>query len=56
MFLLGVIVGAVGATAFILYGDGELLIRLGEQMKKVAARYRRWTEQRTPDGPPSAPL
>ena len=34
MFLLGFLLGAAAATALILYGDGDLLIRLGEQVKK----------------------
>jgi hypothetical protein len=42
-FLLGVIVTA----AFILYGNGELLIQLGEQMRKTAERFRAWQRERT---------
>jgi hypothetical protein len=42
-FLLGVIVTAV----FILYGNGELLIQLGEQMRKTAERFRAWQRERT---------
>ena len=44
MFWLGFLVGAAAATAFILYGNGELLIRLSEQMKKSADRF--WSSQR----------
>ena len=38
----GFILGAIAATAFILYGNGELLIQLGEQMQKVSARFWEW--------------
>jgi len=44
MFLFGFLLGVVAAAAFILYGNGDLLIRLGEQMKKSADRF--WTWQR----------
>ena len=39
MFLFGFLVGVAAATAFILYGNGDLLIRLGEQMKRAADRF-----------------
>jgi hypothetical protein len=42
MFLLGFLLGAAAATAFILYNDGDLLIRLGEQLKRSASRFRAW--------------
>lgn len=42
-FILGVVVTAV----FILYGNGELLIQLGEQIKKTADRFRTWQRERT---------
>jgi len=45
MFLFGFLVGAAAATGFILYGNGDLLIRLGEQMKRTADRF--WVWQRT---------
>ncbi len=47
MFVLGFLVGVVAATAFILYGNGDLLIRLGEQMKKSADRFWAWQRERT---------
>jgi hypothetical protein len=47
MFLFGFLVGAAAATAFILYGNGDLLIRLGEQMKRAADRFWAWQRQRT---------
>jgi len=40
MFGIGFICGAVAATAFVLYGNGELLIELAEQIRKVSARWR----------------
>ncbi|MGH7965404.1 MAG: hypothetical protein ACRERD_26940 [Candidatus Binatia bacterium] len=46
MFLFGFLVGAAAATVFILYGDGDLLIRLGEQMKRSAARFWLWQRER----------
>jgi hypothetical protein len=42
MFLIGFLFGVAAATIFILYGDGDLLIRLGEQMKRSADRFRAW--------------
>lgn len=45
MFWFGFLVGAVAAAAFILYGNGEYLIRLGEQIKQTADRF--WAWQRT---------
>jgi hypothetical protein len=42
MFLLGFLFGVAAATFFILYGDGDLLIRLGEHMKRSASRFRDW--------------
>jgi hypothetical protein len=47
MFLFGFLVGAAAATAFILYGNGDLLIRLGEQMKRAADRFWAWQRART---------
>jgi hypothetical protein len=47
MFLIGFIVGVIAAAAFILYGDGDLLIRLGEQIKKSADRFWTWQRERT---------
>jgi hypothetical protein len=47
MFLFGFLVGAAAATVFILYNNGDLLIRLGEQMKKSAERFWTWQRERT---------
>ncbi len=47
MFLFGFLVGVAAAAAFILYGNGELLIQLGEQIKKSADRFRTWQRERT---------
>lgn len=43
----GFILGAVAATAFILYGNGELLVQLGEQMKRASERFWTWQRERT---------
>jgi hypothetical protein len=45
MFLFGFLIGAAAATAFILYGNGDLLIQLGEQIKKSADRFRTWQRE-----------
>jgi hypothetical protein len=45
MFLFGFILGAAAATAFILYGNGELLVKASEQMKKSADRFKRWQQE-----------
>jgi hypothetical protein len=49
MFTFGVLCGAAAATAFILYGNGELLVELADRIRQVSARWRThdWT-------PPSA--
>lgn len=47
MFLLGFLFGVAATTIFILYGDGDLLIRLGEQMKRSASRFRTWQRGNT---------
>ena len=47
MFLIGFLLGAAATAAFILYGNGDLLIRLGEQMKKTADRFWAWRRERT---------
>jgi len=39
MFGIGLICGAAAATAFILYGNGQLLIELAERIRKVADRW-----------------
>ena len=45
MFLFGFILGAAAATAFILYGNGELLVKVSEQMKKSADRFKEWQQE-----------
>ncbi len=47
MFLFGFLIGVAAAAAFILYGNGELLIRLGEQIKKSSDRFWTWQRERT---------
>lgn len=46
--LFGFIVGAVAAAAFILYGNGDLLIQLGEQIRRTSERF--WAWQRDHSG------
>ncbi len=48
MFWFGLLCGAAGATWFILYRDGDLVIRLGDQIRHVARRYREWEESDRP--------
>jgi hypothetical protein len=45
MFLFGFLVGVAAAAAFILWGNGDLLIGLGERIKKTSDRF--WTWQRS---------
>ena len=40
MFWFGSVVGATAATVFILYGNGDLLIRLRDQIKNASDRFR----------------
>jgi hypothetical protein len=47
--LFGFILGAIAAAAFILYGKGELLIQLGEQVRRTAERFRDWQRGHTPE-------
>ena len=47
MFLLGFLVGVTVATVFILWDSGDLLIRLGEQAKKVSDRFWAWQKDKT---------
>jgi hypothetical protein len=47
MFLVGFLIGVAATAAFILYGNGDLLIRLGEQMKRSADRFWTWQRERT---------
>jgi hypothetical protein len=45
--LFGFILGVLVAAWFILYGNGELLIQLGEQMKRTSDRFWAWQRERT---------
>jgi hypothetical protein len=40
LFILGVIVGAIGALVFFIYDEGELFLRLSRQIKQTAERYK----------------
>lgn len=44
MFWFGFIVGAVAATVFILYGNGDLLVKLRDQIKSASDRF--WESQK----------
>ncbi|MBI4514538.1 MAG: hypothetical protein HY699_01820 [Deltaproteobacteria bacterium] len=44
MFMFGFVCGVAAATWFILYRNGDLLLRLGGQIRDVARRYREWEE------------
>ncbi len=44
MFWFGFVVGATAATVFILYGNGDLLIRLRDQIKNASDRF--WGSQK----------
>ena len=39
-FILGVIVGAIGALAFFIYDEGGLFLKLARQIKHTAERYK----------------
>lgn len=39
-FILGVIVGVVGALVFFIYDQGELFLKLSRQIKQTAERYK----------------
>ncbi|HXG20889.1 MAG TPA: hypothetical protein VNN62_17660 [Methylomirabilota bacterium] len=45
--LFGFILGVIVTAAFILYGNGELLIQLGEQIKRTSERFWAWQRERT---------
>ncbi len=47
MFFFGFLVGAAAATVFILWGNGELLIRLGEQIKRTSDKFWAWQKERS---------
>lgn len=40
VFILGLIVGAVGALLFFIYDEGELFLKLARQIKQTAERYK----------------
>jgi len=40
IFILGLIVGAVGALLFFIYDEGELFLKLARQIKQTAERYK----------------
>ena len=40
LFILGVIVGAIGALVFFIYDEGELFLKLSRQIKQTADRYK----------------
>ncbi|HSU91149.1 MAG TPA: hypothetical protein VLI44_06855 [Sporolactobacillaceae bacterium] len=40
LFILGVIVGAVGALVFFIYDEGGLFLKLSRQIKQTAERYK----------------
>jgi len=40
IFILGLIVGAVGALLFFIYDEGELFLKLSRQIKQTADRYK----------------
>lgn len=39
-FILGIIVGAVGALFFFIHDEGELFVKLARQVKTTADKYR----------------
>ena len=39
-FILGVIVGTIGALVFFIYDEGELFLKLSRQIKQTAERYK----------------
>jgi hypothetical protein len=45
MFTFGFLCGAVAATVFVLYGNGDLLVELADRIRSVSARWRahNWT-------------
>jgi hypothetical protein len=40
LFILGAIVGAIGALVFFIYDEGELFLKLSRQIKQTAERYK----------------
>ncbi len=47
MFLFGFLVGAVAVAVFILWDNGDLLIRLAEQIKKASDKFWAWQKGKT---------
>jgi hypothetical protein len=39
-FLLGLIIGAVGALLFFIYDEGELFLKFANQIKQTAEKYK----------------
>jgi hypothetical protein len=39
-FILGLIVGAGGTLALLIYDEGEIFLRISRQIKQTAERYR----------------
>jgi hypothetical protein len=39
-FLLGLIIGAAGALALFIYNEGEIFLKLSQQIKRTAEKYR----------------
>jgi hypothetical protein len=43
-FIFGLIIGFVAAIALVIYDEGEVFLRLGQQIKMVAGKYKQQTE------------
>jgi hypothetical protein len=39
-FILGIIVGIAGTLAFVIYDEGELFLKLHQQVKRTMERYK----------------
>ena len=46
-FILGLIIGFAAALALFVYDEGEVFLRLGQQIKLVAGKYRQQSEPKT---------
>lgn len=44
--LFGFVLGVIVTAWFILYSNGDLLIQLGEQIKRVSDRFWAWQRER----------
>jgi hypothetical protein len=42
-FILGLIVGIAGTIAFVIYDEGELFLKLHQQVKRTMERYKQTT-------------